>query len=65
MIDFIKTIPLSPTTELGITKIIDCEHAESCLITENRVRGKYTSKIFVDKDGNRYVRRYGIKLYLN
>ena len=64
MIDFIKTIPLSPTTELGITKIIDCEHAESCLITENKISGKYTSKIFVDNDGNRYIRRYGIKLYL-
>ena len=64
MIDFIKTIPLSPTTELGITKIIDFEHAESCLITENKISGKYTSKIFVDNDGNRYIRRYGIKLYL-
>lgn len=64
MMDFIKTIPLSPTTELGITKIIDCEHAESCLITENKISGKYTSKIFVDNDGNRYIRRYGIKLYL-
>lgn len=64
-----EPIAIKTLCNIGSIAILEIDETEdkitSCFYNMNKEESRYTTKLFYDREGSPYFKRYGVKYYLS